>query len=382
MNNDLNIKEYMDSSPKFDKVNWWNLPDLTNLELIKFPEQIKKRSKFVTLRKLKKLNNKEDFSGNIVSIRQLNKSFEIKFPLNLKNKHYARLYALMISEGSHRTEFSLHVPEKEFHEIFKESIKNLISNEAANLIRTNYTKGVLRSRASNIFKDLIPIPSQIPYIIMKDKNLAEEYLRISFEAEGSPIFDNKHKRYIKLSRYVDITPFVLKEELPLQKRIYSGTLKKKYSILFEKIKNKPPKVLLGEQILLKYHFNIDSKLILEAIKNNKTDLRGGKITARWILLIYANNINKFIENISFITEKKKGICRKMLTISPQRPQYFAFSIMNKIQHRGIFTRNDFYREMKKLGYVTPDKYIWSYHKKGIITRISYGKYKIIYQPEG
>ena len=34
-----------------------------------------------------------------------------------------------------------------------------------------------------------------------------------------------------------------------------------------------------------------------AIRNNKTDTRCGKITARWVLFIYANNIDKFIENI-------------------------------------------------------------------------------------
>jgi len=112
----------------------------------------------------------------------------------------------------------------------------------------------------------------------------------------------------------DITPFVLKEKLPLQKRIYYGTLKKKYTNFLKDINNNPPKILEGEQILLKHHFDIDAKLVLEAIKRNKTSLRCGDVTARWVLLIYANNINKFIEKVGFISKKKKDICRKMMEI--------------------------------------------------------------------
>lgn len=382
-NLNLNIKNYVEDSPKFEKLDWWDLPDSVNLSLNRFPKDVKKLGNFVTVRRLKNSNQKENITKNITHIKKEtfgNKRFKIKFPILLNNKEYACLYALMISEGSHRTEFSLNVPEEEFHLLFKDCIKNLISEDAMNFIKCDYNKGVLRSRSPARVRYLIPIPPKIPFIILNNKDLARDYLKIAFEAEGSPIFNKKqHKRYIKLSRYVDITSFITKENLPLKKRLYWGTIKKEYPVLFERIKNYPPKILEGEQILLKIHFDIDSKLQLEAIRNNKTGLRCGKIAARWVLLIYANNIDKFIKEISFISERKADKLKEMSKIRGNRPQYYTLNLVKKISDaKGYFYRRDFVKEMNKLGYKNPSCYLWRYYNNGIIERIKKGYYKILF----
>ena len=382
-NINLNIQDYIENSPKFEKIEWYDLSDSIKLHLNKFPNEIKKFGNFITVRRLKQLKRKKDITNNILSIKKEmtgNKSFRIKFPILLNNKVYVRLYALMVSEGSYKTEFSLNVPEKEFHIIFKDSIKNLMSDESMKFIKVDNNNGILRSRAPAIIRHIIPFPSKIPSLILKNKGFAREYLKIAFEAEGSPILDKKqHKRYIKISRYIDITQFLSDERLPLNKRIYIKNIKEKYSRLFNRIKDFPPKLLLGEQILLKYHFDINSSLKLEAIRKNKTDLRCGKITARWVLFIYADNINKFIEKIGFILKKKRDICKRMMKIPKRRQQYFSLQIINNIQKNNFFSRKDFCKEMKKLDYKCPQAYLWRYEKKGLIKRIKRGHYKLIYQ---
>ncbi len=381
-NIDLNFNGYSHNSPKLNRVDWWNLPDYIKLKLDKFPTDIKRRGNFITVKRLRQSKNRKSIAKNIISIKTQmtgTKSFKINFPIALNNKAYTMLYALMTSEGSYRTEFSLNVPEREFHILFKECIRNLLSEEATNLIKSDYNKDFLRSRAPAICRYLIPMPSQIPSLVLKDKNLAREYLKVAFEAEGSPILNKKqHKRYIKISRYVDITPFVSNEKIPLKKRIFISELKEKYSKLFEKIKNHPPKLLSGEQILLKHYFDVDSKLALEAIRKNKTNLRCGKITTRWTLIIYADNINRFIKMIGFISKRKNKICEEMMLIPSRRQQFFTLKIINSIQRNNLFLRKDFCREMTKLGYKSPQAYLWRYEKKGLIKRIKVGHYKLIY----
>lgn len=118
---------------------------------------------------------------------------------------------------------------------------------------------------------------------------------------------------------------------------------------------------------------------LEAVRKNKTDLRCGKITATWTLLIYANNIDLFIEKIGFISKRKNKICKEMMRMPSRRQQFFALKIINNIQKNDLFSRKDFCKEMKKLGYKSPQAYLWRYEKKGLIKRIKRGNYKIIYQ---
>tara|TARA_Y100000310_G_C20653496_1_gene800732 strand:+ start:334 stop:1491 length:1158 start_codon:yes stop_codon:yes gene_type:complete len=381
-NPNLNIKEYITNSQKFEKVDWWNLPKNAKLRLLHHPNEIKKLGNFTTVRRLKLCKKKDEITKYIIGIKKYmtgNKDFKISFPINLKLKEYAQFYALMVSEGSYNTEFSLNVPEEFFHILFREDIRKLISNECSCLIKQDYNKGFLRSRAPAILRKIIPIPDHIPYIIINNKEFAREYLKVAFEAEGSPIFNKKqHKRYIKLSRYNNISPFVKDEILLLNKRIYLGSLKKEYPKLFEKIKNNPPKILEGEQILLKYHFGIESKLSLEAIRHNQTDFRAGKITARWILFIYANNIDKFIQQIGFISKEKIEKIEQMKNIKGHNPQYFALRIIGRITDKdNYFYRKEFIKEMKRLNYKSPSCYLWRYLKSELIRRMKKGYYKLL-----
>ncbi len=379
---DLKINEYLEKSQKYKRVDWWELSDEIKLKLKNLPKDIKSLGNFITVRRLKKSADKNLISHEIIGIKKElfgKKCFNLHFPINLDNEYYARLYALMISEGSCTTEFSLHVPENEFHELFKESIQNLLSKETADLIKIDKNNGVLRSRAPAIVRKIIPMPETIPYLILKNKELAREYLKVAFEAEGSPIIDKKrYKRYIKLSRYVNVTNFVEKENLPREERIYSGTIKKQYPELFNKIKDYPPETLLGEQVLLKKHFDIDSNLVLEAIRNNKTDLRCGKITARWVLFIYANNIDKYIKEIGFITKEKIIKIEKMKLFKGNRPQYSTLDLIKRIEKDNHFLRKEFVIEMTKLKYKSPSCYLGRYEKNGLIKRVRKGVYKILF----
>ena len=366
--------------PSFDQVNWWNLSPHIKLQVTPFPSEIKNYGNFTTIKRLKQIKNKERVSALIKGMKKEmtgKKYFKITFPIYLKNKEYAQLYALMISEGSYKTEFSLNVPEKEFHFLFKKTIKKLISEDAGNLIKKSYNHGILRSRAPAVIRKVVPLPPKIPTIIYKNKELSREYLKVAFEAEGSPILDQtQHKRYIKLTRYTNITHFVAQNIS--DKRIYLGRLKKKYPSMLKTIETQPPPILLDEHLLLKNHFNIGSKLQLEAIKKNKTDLRCGKISARWVLLIYANNIDKFIKEINFISSKKRKKTKLMKKIKGNNPQYYALDLIKTISNKnGYFYRSIFDKEMKKLGYKSPSAYLWRYCKKGLIKNVRTGYYQII-----
>jgi len=119
------LDKYLKNSPNILEVNWFDLP-LTTYLLLKGSDRL------ITIKKLienygkdKKLNEKIQGIKTSVKYGILN----VSFPINLNQKSYTKLYALMISEGSIRTEFSLNVPEKEFHEIFEENLKKLISKE-------------------------------------------------------------------------------------------------------------------------------------------------------------------------------------------------------------------------------------------------------------
>ena len=377
---DFSFVEYQTSGSNIKEINWWCLPEEIKLELNEFPFDIKKLGNFTTIRRLKDSKQRKKITTNIIAIKKEMmgcKCFKVKFPINLNSKEYAKLYALMISEGSHNTEFSINVPEKEFHALFNESIERIISEEAARHIKVDNNHQIQRSRAPAILRHLIPIPKIIPSVIFSDKELARECLKVSFEAEGSPIFNKKHKRYIKLTRYKDITNLVTSYDLLDTTRIYAGTIKKVQPELWNKIKEYPPETLLGEHLMLKHHFNVDNKLILEAIRKNKTDFRAGKITARWVLLIYANNINKFIKEINFISENKIRKCQEMLKIRANNPQYFSFGIIKSITKHHRFNRKDFVNAMRTLGYKSPGCYLWRYESKKLIKKIGKGNYQLL-----
>jgi len=374
-----NLKEQRDLL----RIHWWSLPIGTCLYLNNFPKEIKKRGKYVTVKKLLKVFGRKDSLDRLIKIVRIsireNRQISIKFPINLNNLNYVKLYALMSSEGSYKTEFKIHVPETIFHNIFKKTLASIFSKEIIRYIKMYERNGAIVSRAPGIVRYLVPIPEKIPNIIFKNKGYAKEYLKIAFEAEGSPMLKG-NKRYIKLSRNCNISEFKDSISIPKEKRVYLGTLKEKYPKFVKKISKLPPSLLLGESSMLKTLFNIDNIIKLEAIRSNKTEFRRGKLSARWVLFIYADNINRFIEKIGFISKRKSKICKKMMKINARKQQFFALNLINKIQKNYFFTRNEFFREMERLGYKSPQAFLWRYEKKGLIKRIKEGHYRIISRP--
>ena len=365
------------------RIHWWNLPAGTCLYLNYFPKEINKRGRYVTVKKLLKVLGREKSIDRLIkkvrtSFRE-GREINVEFPINLNNLDYVKLYALMSSEGSFKTEFKIHVPETIFHSIFKETLANIISKDITKYIKKYERNNAIVSRAPSIARYLVPIPDKIPNLILKNKEYAKEYLKIAFEAEGSPILKG-NKRYIKLSRNCNISEFKDLINIPKEERVYIGKVKEKYPDFVKKIAKFPPYLLLGESLMLKTFFDIDNIIKLEAIRLNKTEFRRCKLSARWVLYIYADNINRFIEKIGFISKRKSEICKRMMKISARRQQFFVLNLITNIQKDSCFTRKELFKVMKKYGYKSPQAYLWRYEKKGLIKRIGKGHYKIIYQP--
>jgi len=374
------FSEYLKNAPKMSKINYWDLPQSTCLELNSIPKNIKLRGKSLTVKKLlsnfgknHKINKKISAIFFYRGIRKL----PLKFPFSLDNINFVELYSLMASEGSNNTEFRLHVPEDFFHDMFINNLESLFSKNILTYLHQKQEKGFLRSTAPAIIRYFIPIQDHIPKIILLNKDYSKRYLQIAFESEGSPIHVGS-KRYISLKRNIDITKIVEnKLKYPEEKRIYAKQLEKDYPDLIKKILDNPPKLILGEHLLLKEYFKIDSNLNLECIRINKTSSGFGKITSRWALYIYADSINRFIDEINFIGAKKKALTQKMRMVIGNRKQYFSFELMKKISKKSLINSSDFVREMKKLGYVSPRAYISRYLKKGILKKTGRGKYLIV-----
>ena len=365
----------MKNSPKIVELNWFDLPQTIYLFL-------KDSSKLITIKKLienygrdKRLNKK--IKG--IQISPKKGILNLHFPIDLNQDAYIKLYALMISEGSIRTEFSLNVPEKEFHQIFEENLKKLISEKI--LIKTDFNSNFERSRAPAIMRHLIPISNRLPEILFKNKEFARDYLKIVFEAEGCPIFNlEKHKKYIKLSRNSDVSKLFRSEKsLPEEERIFINKIKQDYKVQYNQLIKKPDSLILGEHLLLKYWFNIDSTLKLENIRLNSLGNRKGKISAKWVIYIYSGeDIEKFDNEIGFISESKKEKCKKMIkNIPSRRKQYTALEIMWDIQKKRVFSASKFNQKMKIMGYISPQKFLWDYWRnKKLIKRVGKGQYKL------
>ena len=374
------LNKYLQNSPVLKEINWFDLSAGTNILLKNYPSQIKCLGKLITIKRLISYFGKDNkINELIIGIKpaQNKDIFSIRLPMNLNNLDYIKLYALMISEGSFKTEFSLNVPENEFHILFKNSLNNLFPDFKIKLDTNNEIK---RSRAPALIRYLLPFYDNLPKILFNDKSFAKEYLKIVFEAEGSPIFNlSKSKKYIKLSRNSDVTNFFMnKAELIEGKRLFINKIKDVYPEIFTKIMKHPNITLLGEHLLLKYHFDINSSIKLESICLNKVDNRCGKISAKWVLYIYAEEIDKFIREIGFISKNKIDICANMAKISSRRSRYFVLKIMEGIQKQKIFSAKDFMKKMRELGYKSPQKFLWDYHKnKKLIERIGKAKYKLL-----
>ncbi|KPV63049.1 MAG: hypothetical protein AOA65_1519 [Candidatus Bathyarchaeota archaeon BA1] len=114
---------------------------------------------------------------------------------------------------------------------------------------------------------------------------------------------------------------------------------------------------------------------LECLRINDTD-RLGKITAKWALVIYADFLDRFMDEINFITEKKRRITQEMKKVKGRRSKFFSLTVIDKIEKNNIFMTKDFVIEMRKLGYHSPECYLTRYLKAGIIKRINHGLYKL------
>lgn len=363
------------------KINWWCLPETTRVFIKELPPIIKHSKECITIRKLLKnlgrdarINKKIQYVKKGISSKE---NIKINFPIKINCEDYVKLYALMMSEGSTKTEFSLNVPEEFFHKLFEQSLSKLISKEIKNAIKIDFNHNFKRSRAPILLKHIIPFPKNIPKFIINNKNFARVYLKIAFEAEGSPILMN-NKKWIKLSRNVDITFLINKEEFPTQKRIYKNEIKKNYPLLYNQIIQNPPPLLKDESYMLEELFGIQNKLGLECIRKNKTNFRCGEISARWTLYIYSNNIIKFINDINFISKSKKQKTKKMLTFRSNNPRYSTINVIKEvINKKNIFNRKDFIKKMKSLGYKSPSCYLYRYERMGLIKKIKKSTFKLL-----
>jgi len=367
-----NLNRYL-ARPYKKEINWFDLPETMYL-LVK--------DKIISIKKLILLEGRnvainKQILGVLVSSKK--GILKMKFPINLDQASYFKIYALMISEGSIRTEFSLNVPEAIFHKLFYRNLKELISKNIK--ISKDFNHGFERSRAPAIIRNLIPLEEYLPKSIFFNKKYAKEYLKIAFEAEGCPIYNlRRSKKYIKVSRNSDITSLFKKKLLPPEKRIFIKEIKQNFPREYQHIILSPPPLILGEHLLLKHCFNIDSTLKVECIRANKVGNRKGGISSKWVLYIYGGeDLRKFCKEVSFISKRKKDICREMLKNIPSRKkQYFALEIMGMVAKNKVFSAKIFNKEMKKRGYTSPAKFIWDYNKnKKIIKRLSRGKYQII-----
>ncbi len=373
------MENYIADCSKKLELNWFDLP-LSCYVQIKRKDNNKSKVKLV--RKLIDEYGKDKSINEIVNCVRISSKkgiLNLNFPINLNQIEYIRLYSLMISEGSFKTEFSLNVPEKEFHQIFKNSLTTMISKDI--FIKKDTNHNFERSRSPTITRYLIPFSNHLPLVLFKNKEFAREYLKIAFEAEGGPIFNLKRsKKYIKLSRNNSITNLFDVAELIEGKRVFIKEIRKCYPTRYKQMLQNPGKLILGEHLLLKYWFNIDSTLSLENIRLNKVGNRKGKISAKYVLYIYSGeDIKKFRDEIGFITKNKKNICNEMLEKIPSRKkQYTALNVMRNVQTENVFSRKEYVQEMKKLGYVSPQKFLWDYCKnKKIIERTKRGEYKLL-----
>lgn len=378
---EYDFEKYYRDAPSIKEINYWDLPKNNFIKLNSIPKGVKMRGQTITPKRLVEQIKKDPLVNKQVdSIQFLRNSrkLSLNLPLSLDDINFVNLHSLMVSEGSCNSEFRLHVPEKFFHDIFVKSLSNLLGNELKKLIIQKKNKNILRSTAPAIIRNILPINEHIPKIILKNKEYCRKYLQISFEAEGSPILVGS-KRYISLKRNTSVDKIIkTKLSYPEERRIYIKKFVEDYPSLINLVKSNPSKALLGEHLILKKYFDIDSSIKPECIRINKTNYRcGGKIAVRWALYIYANSINKFIKEIDFISKDKKAKTREMLKIKGNNKQYFSLDILKKIAKENIVKRSDFVREMKKLGYISPQAYLWRYVKKGILKKTERGKYKLL-----
>jgi len=379
-------EEYIKSAPDIKYAHYWDLGPSVCLGLNRIPRGLKLRAKTISVKKLSTFGKNSDIEKliNFIALwRGRGKTFKlkIKLPLNLVNLDYVQLYSLMLSEGSFRNEFRLHVPEEIFHKILTNSLTNLLGKQVLNFRYTKKFKNINRTTFPAIIRYLFPIPEHIPKFILENKKFLRVYLRIAFEAEGSPIFVES-KRYIRLVRSIDISPILKNFDMPIEAKMPFGEFKNKHPRLANIILDNPPKTLLGEHLILLNNFNIFNTIKPELIRRNKTSFRRGEFSAKWALHIYSEDLEKFAREIGFLTKNKRSKMLRMLKVKGRRRKLSAFNeVIKNLQKDGIFHTKDFSREMKKRGYKSNSRaFLWRYKKYGLIKTIKHGIYEIKHHP--
>lgn len=370
------FEAYLKMTPDIRELHYWDLPDHLVVDISDFKLRVPSLSihnpTIGTIKRIIGRNRK--IERKITKILNWKfKKFEltVNLPFKLTNIHYASLYSLMLSEGDYRNVFKLQVPEKELHQIFKNTLKNLFPDNDFSKLYSLNEDGVPRSMASSIFRYLIPIPEIIPKFIFSNKHFSETYLKIAFESEGSIL----SRGIVQLSRSIKL-PKDIKLKGEDGERIFIGSIRKEYPNLYSKLVKYLPMTLVGEYLMLKHHFGIESKIIPESVRINKTTARRGKYSIKWKLRITSINKNKFVKEVGFISKVKNNKARETLSIPISKQDFSVFEKMKEISKNGIFTRNEFVRKMKNM-YKHPQSFIENYERIGLIKRIGRGKYQLI-----
>nr|MDO8100628.1 type IV toxin-antitoxin system AbiEi family antitoxin domain-containing protein [Candidatus Njordarchaeota archaeon] len=308
--------------------------------------------------------------------REKTHKLRITLPLDLNNLEYTRIYALMLSEGSFRNEFRLHAPEEVFHRILSSSLGNLLGKHVLRFMHKAKSRHIARTSFPNVARYLFPIPDHIPKFILQNKKFCREYLRIAFEAEGSPV-NTESKRYVRLVRSSNVSDLARRLDVSVGEKVTFGKLKRKYPKIAGTVLDNPPSTLLGEHLMLIHHFNILNKIAPESIRRNKTTFRRDEFSAKWALHIYSEDLEKFGREIGFLSRNKKLRITKMLKVHGRKKKLSSFNnVIRNLQKDGFFCARDFVSEMRTMGYRSPRAYLSRYKQIGLIERIEHGVYRI------
>lgn len=186
-------------------------------------------------------------------------------------------------------------------------------------------------------------------ILLGSKNIQSSYLRRVFDDEGDVCFDKYGKRAVRITRATNSD------------------------------KNEIPRLLLGEYFLLK-QFGIDARLYNEGSHISKTN----SITSKWRIQIgQQDSLRIFFDVIGFnllAKNKKLDIALKSYKVK-EFPNNFGESFcVNAIKpialNKGYFEFGDLGKKLHETGrtHDLAGHYISILQKKGVIKKISRGKY--------
>jgi hypothetical protein len=268
------------------------------------------------------------------------------------------------------------VPEEVFHKILSLSLRNLLGRHLLFFMHRTTCRNVRRTSFPRAIRYLLPIPEHIPRFILHNKEFCREYLRIAFEAEGSPS-TSKSKRYIRPVRSTDVSNITGELDISVGKKVTFVQLKHAHPKLANLVLANPPSTLLGEHLVLLHHFKILSRMAPESIRRNKTAFRTGEFSAKWALCIYSEDLPKFAREIGFLSRNKNSRMAKMLKVRGRRRKLSTFNeVIKHLQREGVFCTRHFASKMREMGYKSPRVYLSRYKRLGLIETIERGVYRI------